>query len=187
MSEDGYTLAEMLAALLMIGLAMAGLTQAVRVLGLFQSSAARLEGQQRAIRVAELNLANLMDGQGPFRSTEATFSGGPTSFQFDCGRPKPCGARLQPNAGGARIVTSNDHGDEKVALLPEGAEGHFTYVGDKAALSSWPPAGERETLKAINLMQGSGQGPLVTTRLWVEQGADCAFDAIAQDCREAVQ
>jgi len=187
MSEDGYTLAEMLAALLMIGLAMAGLTQAMRVLGLFQGSTTRLEGQQRAIRIAELDLANLMDGQGPFRSTEPTFRGDPTAFQFDCGRPKPCGARLEVETSAVRIVTSNDRGDEQAALLPDGADGHFIYVGDKAALNRWPPAGERQTLKAINLVQGSGQAPLLTARLWVEQGADCAFDAIAQDCREAAQ
>jgi len=75
MNDHGYTLAEMLAALLIIGLAMAGLTQAVRVLGLLQSSATRAAGEQRALRRVEVDFVGLLDGHGPFRSDETTLTG----------------------------------------------------------------------------------------------------------------
>jgi prepilin-type N-terminal cleavage/methylation domain-containing protein len=182
MNDQGYTLAEMLAALLIIGLAMAGLTQAVRVLGLFQSSAARAAGEQRTLRRAEVDLARLMDGQGPFRSTEATLTGDGSRFDFDCGRPKRCAALLEPAKGVSRLSISGPF-EDRVAVK---AGARFTYATDKAALSAWPPAGERETLRSVNLVGPDGE-PIASTRLWVQQSGDCAFDAIAQDCREAAR
>lgn len=182
MSDHGYTLAEMLAALLIIGLAMAGLTQAVRVLSLFQSAAARATGEQRLLRRAEVDLARLLDGQGPFRSTEDMLVGDGRGFDFDCGRAARCSARLVSAANKTRLLITGAT-EEQVALKEDV---HFTYATEKATFAAWPPAGELRTLRAVNLV-GARAEPILSARLWVQQSGDCAFDAIAQDCREAVR
>ena len=50
MNDDGYTLAEMLAALVTIALATGGLIEGTRVIGMWQGQAARAVGDGRSLR-----------------------------------------------------------------------------------------------------------------------------------------
>ena len=189
MNDDGYTLTEMLAALLMIGLAVGGLGQGLRVIGLLHGATGRTLGEERGLRAAKIGLERLLGQRGPFRSTEVGFRGEAFAFQVDCGAPEPCGARLEAAKNGSRLFLRDRGGQERAVRLTGTGKVRFTYDGPTESLPSWPPTGKRQTLKAVNLVRKSSEDetPLLTTRLWREQAADCAFDAISKDCRESGQ
>jgi prepilin-type N-terminal cleavage/methylation domain-containing protein len=189
MNEDGYTLTEMLAALLMIGLAVGGLSQGLRVIGLLQGATGRALGEERGLRAAKTGLEHLLGQRGPFRSTEPGFRGEASAFQVDCGAPEPCGAGLETKKKETRLLLRDGGEQERSVRLMGPGKVRFTYDGPTGSLPSWPPSGRGQTLKAVNLVRESAEGeaPLLTTRLWREQAGDCAFDAISKDCRERGQ
>lgn len=190
MSQDGYTLTETLAALLMIGLAIGGLSAGVRVIGLHQSAALRNISYSHDFRGADLALAKLFAGQGPFVSTErSSLAGTSDRFSFPCSGTKPCEAALSETPSGARLTVQGVSGDADIPL-PRVKQASFAYVSADGPRSSWPPAhGQAETLRSIIVVgEGSGVGaPLASVRLWREQPVACAFDPISQDCRVPTQ
>ena len=187
MSEGGYTLAETLAALLIIGLAFGGLTEGVQVIGLVQSATARTTADISSRWAAQDAMNQLLNRRGPFRSDDPkTFIGGATRFSFDCGESRACGAGITTAGGVTRLVVDDTAGDATAIPLPQVSSASFSY-GDAINLNeNWPPApGERRLLKSVFLMGQSPTGavPLVATRIWREHEAGCRFDPIAEDCR----
>ncbi|MBS0297123.1 MAG: hypothetical protein JSR45_12495 [Proteobacteria bacterium] len=189
MSEDGYTLTETLAALLMIGLAIVGLTQAMSVIGRIQGRAGASLSQGQTLREARLGLSSVLKGAGPFRSDTEALQGDARSFTFDCGRPSRCGARIESTSGTVQRVVIDFGGRSRSLAVASADPLVFGYEVDGAVpLSAWPPEDEgqrRRSLKAVSLARRSAQGDTLVARarVWSEQPADCKFDLISQECR----
>lgn len=181
MNQDGYTLTEMLAALLMIGLAVVGLAQAVRLLGSAQATVSDRLREAQALRAAEGNLSAMLSEGGPYRSSDRTFAGDSASMTFACDAPAPCSAALK-GAGGDTELRLRQGESERAFLIPA-PDARFVYESDTSS-QIWPPNGPRQVLRAVHLVSASEE-PVFTSRVWAEQPAECAFDSISRDCREA--
>ena len=179
-SEAGYTLTEMLAALLILGLATGGLVEGGFALSRLQmASAARVRAFTTS-RGVQARFAGLLAAAGPFRSTGQDFEGTAEDFHFACGSAL-CGAGLR----------GNDHLelDTPTALdlsLGQGVEARFLYVGSATTQETWPPTGGTpQRLQSVLLVSGRGDGEiaLATADVWRQEEPTCAFDAIVKDCR----
>jgi len=184
--DDGYTAAEGLAALLIIGLAVGGLTSAMHVIGRTDRATTVTAGKAVSIRQAEAEVARLLVGAGPIRSDDGRgLRGQETSFTLPCATGA-CGARLE---GGALVLTGA--GVPSSTALPGRSNLRFAYISDLGASPVWPPvqppppAPAWEVLHAIVVQQGpeSAPAPLLVARIWEEQEAACDYDTILQDCR----
>ena len=189
MNDDGYTLVEMLAALVIIGLAIGGLTQAVRVIGLTQGAAVRAMGEARQLRAAQEGLSRLAERQGPFASDQpAAASGTASGFSFGCGAAAACGVAVTSSGRGARIALTKPSGPVASIELAGASGANLIYGGDQSVGETWPPRSQqRQVLRWIGLTGGAGDAPLASGRLWREEAPDCVFDVIAQACRASAQ
>ncbi|MDR3511016.1 MAG: prepilin-type N-terminal cleavage/methylation domain-containing protein [Caulobacteraceae bacterium] len=185
MSEAGYTLVEMLAALIIIGLAVGGLTEAAHVVGRAQAAAMRTAAQARALRAADQALARLVLRQGPFASDAPNaFEGGAQSLAFPCRDGSTCRADLQPNARAATRLAIATGTVEPPLSLGQG-QAAFVYGGDSDVNGNWPPSGPRQILHWIGVQDVSSGAPLALADVWREEPPGCVFDPIAQACRAA--
>jgi prepilin-type N-terminal cleavage/methylation domain-containing protein len=188
-NKDGYTLVEMLAAIIMIALAIGGLTQGMRIIGLVQTSAGRALNGAREQRAEQVGLDRLVAGQGPFFSDDdAGLAGSVSQFSFPC-PPSTCTASLTATGASTKLVIARGSA-QSVTALPKRGQAVFTYIGEKTTGETWPPVNApHERLTRIELSQQgvAGVAPLASARLWIEEPRDCRFDAIAQACRSASQ
>jgi hypothetical protein len=188
MNRDGYTLAEALAALLMVGLAVGGLTQAVMVIGRVQAKAAVAIHDDAGLREAGHGLSRLLADTGPFASDTDGFRGDAQALDFACGPAARCSAHLSDTGGAPRLILDFG-GKTRTVALPAGAPLAFAYESADGRGDAWPPraAPKRLTLRAVTLSRLSPQGADLITRarIWSEQPADCLYDMIVQDCRKA--
>src|SRR5262249_44962296 len=129
MNDDGYTLAEALAALFMVGLAIVGLTQAATVIGRIQSDANRLVGRERALARVDREFGRLLARQGPFASDAGGFTGTASAFSFPCGG-RQCGARLKAEMKAARLDLSESSGVTRSVELPRASDVRFVYADE---------------------------------------------------------
>jgi prepilin-type N-terminal cleavage/methylation domain-containing protein len=188
MNDHGYTLAEMLAALVIIGLAITGLAEAFRALRLTQAGAARAVAEERSLVRARRGLERVLQGEGPFKNDDpAGLKGGASGFVFDCRGGGRCGARIVGSTAGVDLVFEGEHGWRDVARLDNVHELSFSYQSGRGPSGDWPPKGLARTLSAVSLDKGpsEGGGPLLAAPVWSEQAKACAFDPIIQDCRTA--
>lgn len=183
MSEDGYTAADALAALAILGLAIGGVVAGVEAVGQGQRSAGSLTAEAVALRTAEGELTRLVVEKGPFRSDAAVgFQGDAQGFSFPC-EARRCGARLQDG----KLHVEPATGASIAAPLPKGEGLKFDYVGSLGVTPRWPPnppspASPAQVLQSIVLTDGKAR-PLAMARVWAEQPFDCEFDGVIQDCR----
>ncbi|MGA0601540.1 type II secretion system protein [Caulobacter sp. KR2-114] len=180
MSEAGYTLVEMLAAVAMLGLAFAGLTAGARVIGATDLRAnGAAEQAARSLRVQNA-LDDLMAHQGPFLSDgRGGLNGSPAGFQFDCAAGA-CGAHLESSADGSWLVVREGAASKRYAA-PQG--GVFAYIDATGSNPTWPVNETRPQALTAIALTASGSQPVAAVRLWTEEPKDCVFDAIAQGCR----
>ncbi len=183
MDNRGYTLVEALAALLMIGLALTGMTEAVHVFG---KVGARLEAQHH--RAREMTLArsiftSLPDQSGPYRAGEAAllFVGDADQMTFACGQATPCAIALRPRDGAVDVEIRMSGEARRVTVRPVGRL-NFAYVADSGGPVSpvWPVETPHARLAAVVLYDGLA--PLAIWRLPAVQQAACAFDIRLADC-----
>lgn len=183
MNDEGYTLVEMLAALLIIGLAVGGLSQAMRVIGLTQSATARAISEERERQTIDRRLETLLDHRGPFISDETDDAAGrQDEFTFDCGKASPCGVRLSTAGKDERVAI----GSATPTVLAKTDDLGLIYGGDLGSSETWPPASsQRQTLHWLAVVSGSRDqlSPVAVARLWREEAPDCVFDLISQACR----
>jgi hypothetical protein len=194
MSQDGYTLAETLAALMIIGLAIGGLTEGMRTLGLIQASAGHAMADGRALRGAHEALGRLLDGQGPFTTGDPRgFSGAAQRFSFDCAASQSCAAALSPTPTGEMLSVTGPSGAADSVILRGVSSARFSFEGSASVGPVWPPATpdgtvQSQTLRAVTVIGAgpAGEAPITRARIWAEQPSTCAFDIIGQICRTAV-
>ena len=181
--QDGFTLTEMLAALLIVGLAMGGLAQAGFTIAKLQSIGASKNGTLQASRRLQNRFQALLEGRGPFRSDDPRFQGEEDHFEFPCGAVS-CSAVLQRTSKDTTLeIRQASSLDADLGPLHAA---HFVYVGSSSMGDVWPPASPaRQRLQAILLMSQDGIGPhpLAAARVWRQEEASCRFDAIIKDCR----
>jgi len=186
MNDAGYTLAETLAALFIIGLAFTGLFDAMRVIGLMQTAAANGTAMASRSRAVETALSRLFDRAGPFRSNDANaLTGTAKGLRFACGGAGACGALVSVGPTGAQLVIQSTNGTES-QTLPGVRDAWFSYVDDRSSYAAWPLGGqERQPLRSIVLVgqTAAGEAPIAAVRIWREQEPGCRFDPISQDCR----
>lgn len=84
MTQDGYTTADAVAALAVVGLTLAGLMAGLDVIGRGQSVAAGRISEALALRTSERELMRLLLDQGPFRSDLSPLQGDVSAFSFPC-------------------------------------------------------------------------------------------------------
>lgn len=187
MSEAGYTLTETLAALAILGLAIGGLTSAMQVMGRQQAAANGLSAHITAARAGETAVERFLAGHGPFRAHEPDrLAGDGRAFAFDCGAAEPCRVTVAQEAAGLVLKLRDETGAERSLPLLQPGPARLVYQGAVEAVGAWPPAGPgRQPLRSISLVQTTDQGDaaILEARLVREQAADCAFDAVMQDCR----
>jgi hypothetical protein len=135
------------------------------------------------MRLAQTKLDHLFEGAGPFRSDKPEFSGQADAFGFSCTGAGDCGATLAQAGEDAVLTTSTPLGIHELVRLPRAAPARFVYRGSTGVFEAWPPAGPRQTLRAIELISAPAAAPLVVERLSREEPMSCDFDAVAQDCR----
>lgn len=185
MSDAGYTLAETLAALAVLSLAVGGLTAAAQGLAQRQRLVADTLLDAEGPRAAQAALERLLETAGPFRSHEPDrFRGAARRLQFDCGAPEPCAAELVDATGGQALRLTSPGQVRTLALRRAGLR--FRYRGSEGPADAWPPAAaRRQALRSVALVAGDAPGglALAEARVWAEQPLACQFDVILQDCR----
>lgn len=185
MSDAGYTLVETLAALTALGLAMSGLAAGVQLLAREQSATGALVSETSDRRRAQAAVDRLLEHLGPFRSHEPQrFEGTAQHFTFDCRQPTPCRIAWIETRRGLELEIRS-HGGETRTPLHAQPPARFVYDSGLGLTSSWPPTGpERTRLRSVELVSiGRPDGPLLKSRLWVEQPVACEFDTVLGDCR----
>jgi prepilin-type N-terminal cleavage/methylation domain-containing protein len=187
MTQDGYTLTEMLVALVVIGLAIGGMTEGLHVISRLQGSTGQALAQGRAFNGISQSLSNLFEDQGPFASSQAgLFSGDASGFSFRCARKDPCGAVLIPTRDGLGMRLAEPDGTNRTVRLSGVPAARFTYAGTYTFGPAWPSQSRQpQTLRTVGLVAvtASGEIPLASVRLWQEQAPNCEFDAITRACR----
>ena len=182
--EAGYTLAETLAALLIIGLAMGGLFEGMRLLSRIQAGTTQTVADARALRRAEAALAGLMALRHP---DDRTLRGDRTSFSFDCAEP-PCAAELVSEGG--RTALRIRRGKVSQAYpLPAVRQANLVYDTRSGRLDRWPPVEEPTFPRAVSVIGQTPRGdiPVVAVGSWIEQSKTCAYDLVAQACRATLR
>jgi prepilin-type N-terminal cleavage/methylation domain-containing protein len=186
-SSAGYTLTEVLAALAVLGLAIAGLTSAAKVISRFQIGVTTTVLDTHAVRQAQAALDRALGDNGPYRSTRADdFTGEASGFQFACRATNPCSVKVVDQPGGLALVLDDGEGALKTAPLRQAGPAHWEYRGSRTLVQAWPPTTpEPEMLRSVALVRGEGEAvtPILDARLWVEHPSTCVFDAVHQDCR----
>lgn len=182
MTDDGYTLADTLAALAILGLSIAGATTGLSSLTKIHSATELRSVETASLKRASVLLNDLLTDAGPFTNRNAALQGDSSGFAFDCGSAR-CGARLEAAITGARLVVSSPGNVEHtVRLKPQNVR--FVYFGSSTSGRAWPQASDdRQRLRSVSLVDEQGDAPLVQTVLWIDQPVRCEFDVVAQDCR----
>ncbi|EJL35638.1 prepilin-type N-terminal cleavage/methylation domain-containing protein [Caulobacter sp. AP07] len=187
MSDDGYTLAEMLAALTILGLAMGGLGLVVSLITRQQLTASRIQTRLVDDRAADQALTRLLA-----QAEAGEVQGDGRSLSFACGETT-CGASLQADRRRTFLILQGRAGPaRRLRLREQGVR--FSYVGDGGAIDAWPrtdspiaggsSANVRpETLRVILLTAPGSAAPLAVGRVWTREARDCQFDAIIGACR----
>jgi len=161
--DGGFTLTEMLVALLVISLSMAGLLQTVKMVSRYEQRL--VIARRSAIDVDNFagKLQAELLAQQPLESD--TIDGDSRSLAYAC-------------EAGRRTGPHDCH------LTAPG--GSFTYISDEQTSNNWPmpdfKPGEVHRLEAVVWQNASGK-TLAIVKLPVEQGSDCQFDMISRTCR----
>lgn len=184
---NGYTLVEMLAAMLVLGLAMTALTQATRLFSRTSQHAAAASAEAAKAMAAERLMQRVL-GSGPYGPTataaEAILDGDEGHIHFDCGGPVNC--ELVLSAGGPATLFARGSSSSQAKLDVQGAQ--FRYVVGGATSRTYPQADDDRGLEAIAIVSADGE-VLARWRAQTTQSADCAFDQVTHRCfaRRATQ
>ncbi len=186
MSDDGYTLLEMLVALTVVGLTAAGVAGGAFALARIQGQASGALTTERSVSMLQGRFADFLRGRGPFRSDDkrAGLQGSADQLEFPCGEGA-CTAQLIQTSAGTMLDLGLEDGTESQLPLPGVAGASFAYEDGEAEWSEWPPSKKGARLRSVIILGGfePDQRPLAIASLDVAQSANCEFDPILKDCR----
>lgn len=181
--REGFTLADTMAAMLIISLAMVGLLQGTQMIARVQRANAaqhQVLVEARAVQAALLALFRAPGADSGALSER--LRGDASHLSFGCASGD-CSASLTARLGRTWLETL---AGSRSAAAPVGRIGgavRFVYVGRLGVYDAWPaaeaPAGER--LRAVRVEDG--ERPLASVRVWLEQTVDCNYDLISHQCR----
>ena len=185
--EDGYTATEALAALLILGLALSGLLSGLTVIGRVQTATASAVAQSNLLRTSSRALTGLLADRAPILSADAaSFVGAATGFRTTCASG-PCSVDL---VEGRRLLIRRGAEEQSIDLPKNDGPYRFLYATSHEISATWPPgampppAPTRRVLTSVLVVdQAAGDTPLLVSRLWNQQSADCEFDVVIQQCR----
>ena len=180
--EAGYTLSEMVAALLIVSLAMGGAFQATWLIEHQQRATLAAARGQDWMRDTSRRFADLLAAYQPPAVSGAGLQGDARGFRFACGRAS-CGAQL--GVGGPDPALQLDAPAPETLALAGMRRPRFAYVTEGGESEVWPVASAHPSpLQAVLLLDDAG-GSVLSARVWREEPAGCRFDVIARACREA--
>lgn len=185
MSDDGYTLAEMLAALAILGMAVGGLGLITSLIARQQLAAGRISTRLVEERAADRALAQWLADQDA-----ETLSGDDRRLSATCGTAG-CTARLEVDKQRSVLVLQARAGPARRLRLRQ-RDVRFGYVDARGATAAWPRseaaegdilnAAPRAVLLTVRARTGAA-APLAVARVWTREPRDCQFDAIVGACR----
>jgi hypothetical protein len=183
-NDDGYTLAEALAALAILGLALGGLGLVVSLIARQQLTALHLHDRLTDARAADRALATLVTGELAAGADLRDLRGDAGGLWFACGTVT-CAARLTPD-GRRTLLLLRDRSGAGRRLRLRAQNLRFSYVGALGAVDGWPaPArpGDGAQAPSTIILRSTAAAPLAVTRVWRREPRDCQYDAIAGACR----
>lgn len=173
-TANGYTLIDMLAALMILGLAMVGLGQGMFALARLQGATTRSVESSTEVQNAHSALARLLNDPA---ATPERLSGDAGELNLGCA-PATCRAALTHEDGVPGLIVR--HGSHDAAVRLSGpAPARFSYVLDEGDADVWPIPNRR--LVAVQILGADGR-VLAYHRLWRQQPLDCAFDPVSRRC-----
>jgi prepilin-type N-terminal cleavage/methylation domain-containing protein len=183
MNDHGYTLVEMLVALVMVGLATGGLSLAARHVA---ETERRVRGQHDIVlqldRLRNAARPKLASG-GPFTgraASTAVLEGDASQLHFSCDA-KPCGLTLSGPLHRQTASFAEASGHRDFPLYGLGTLGwRYLSAQDGRQTQEWPPSDREDRLAAIVLV--NGQSPIMVLRTPVQQSSACMFDVASHDC-----
>lgn len=176
-NEGGYTLAEMLAALIVIGLVIGGLTQGVRLLSRYQSAATTEVEHNRDLVALQMELEHVL-------ATPADVSqlqGDGASLRLPCPTASGCGAVLARDA----LVITGEAGRTVVRGPARGLQ--FAYEAGDGRHERWPIAGPNApALLGVSVLTAASPAelPIAFVRVHAQEQARCDYDVIILACRQ---
>ncbi|MGR4866928.1 prepilin-type N-terminal cleavage/methylation domain-containing protein [Caulobacter sp. LARHSG274] len=182
MSDDGYTLAEMLAALTILGLAMGGLGLVVGLISRQQLTSNRIQARLAADRTVDQTLTRWLAQDGA-----ETLHGDARGLSFACAAAT-CAASLQVEGRRMLLVLRNGSGRARRLRLSDPAV-RFSYRDARSLVDAWPPAETSpshpgdQTPRAVLLAKPGAVAPLAVVPISPREPRDCQFDAIIGGCR----
>lgn len=184
MRRQGYTVVEVLAALLILSLTMAALFQGGWAIRRAQAQTAQRIDAGRAGDAARSALVRFLALPGAAGSPlPGRLSGNAAQLSLQC-QAGPCVLSLVSDARGARLVAEQAAGRTERALtgLRQPA---FRYLTTEGEFGLWPVSADSGgRLVAIALVDdAAGAFPVATVRLWSQQPRDCMFDSISAQCQ----
>ena len=183
MTDEGYTLAEMLAALAILGMAVGGFGLVTSLIARQQLAANRVSTRLAEGRAAERALVLWLADQDPL-----TLNGDDRRLSATCG-PTTCTARLEADKSRTMLILQGRSGATRRLRLRQ-PRVQLGYSDNLGRATVWPRPGSDEggarplAPRAIVLV-AANNAPLAVARIWPREPRDCQFDAIAGACRVA--
>lgn len=180
MNDEGYTLAEMLAALAILGMAVGGLGLVTSLIARQQLAANRVSVRLMEDRAAERALTLWLAEQDA-----TTLTGDDRTLSASCG-PAACTARLQPEGRRTVLILQARSGSARRLRLHR-RDVRFGYR-DRGEVVVWPRTdGDDGDVKDVApraiVLATANKTVLAVARPWPREPRDCQFDAIAGACR----
>jgi hypothetical protein len=185
-SDDGYTLAEALAALLILGLAMTGLFAGTRLLVQAQGRTSKVIADDRAVASARTAFEASATNASAIKAVLANqFNGGARSFQYPCASTSGCGVSFTDRGEDGVLTVVGADGRRTTFRLPHGRGAYLVYNSTSGGFLGWQVGNNHGLLRSINVVRPAGDGdtPMISARLWIEQSQTCEFDTITRACR----
>ncbi len=183
MSDAGYTLAEMLVALVIVGATAGAMTEGAVSLARIQGAAAASLSRGRVQARVQQSFAAFLRDRGPFRSGPDgdLLRGDGAGLDFGCGA-STCHVGLNGSGSSQWLALDDGQGGRARFALPGGGDTRFVYGDGETLLAAWPPKEEGRLLRTVSIL--SDAGPVAVAELALQQPADCQFDPIVRACRK---
>jgi prepilin-type N-terminal cleavage/methylation domain-containing protein len=199
-TEDGYTLIELIVALLLASLVGTAVTGGLQFgTRIWERSDSRIE-ESRDIATAQTVLRSLLASAIPRRKGGfVTFRGERGSLSFDASTLPALGshglvrmdivldhdvAESSLKLVATSLIDSRAH--RSAVLMERLSDARFSYLDASGKLPVWLAAWrDRDRLPDAVRLDSGGSWPVLVMRLPIAQDADCAFDPVSTSCRRS--